>query len=83
MCFDFSGSGQSEGEYVTLGFYESSDTIDVINYALNSGKVSKIALWGRSMVYYIKKGAFTALFAACKEPNISCIVCDSPYKSLS
>ena len=21
-CFDFSGSGQSEGEYVSLGYYE-------------------------------------------------------------
>lgn len=25
VAFDFSGSGLSEGEYVSLGFYESQD----------------------------------------------------------
>jgi len=30
FCFDFSGSGMSDGEYVTLGYYESNDTLDVI-----------------------------------------------------
>ena len=30
-CFDFSGCGHSEGNYVSLGFYEKTDTLQVIN----------------------------------------------------
>jgi alpha/beta superfamily hydrolase len=33
LCsFDFSGSGVSEGEYVSLGVFETDDTLCVIDY---------------------------------------------------
>jgi len=32
VSFDFSGSGMSEGEYVSLGFYEAMDVDVVVNY---------------------------------------------------
>ena len=32
FCFDFSGSGKSEGDYVTLGVNESEDLLSVINF---------------------------------------------------
>jgi alpha/beta superfamily hydrolase len=32
FCFDFSGSGLSDGEYVSLGFYEMDDVEVVVNY---------------------------------------------------
>lgn len=47
FCFDFSGSGLSEGEYITLGINESHDLECVVNYLVSLGKVSNIALWGR------------------------------------
>lgn len=47
FCFDFSGSGLSEGEYVTLGYNESSDLECVIDHLYESGKISNIGLWGR------------------------------------
>lgn len=49
FSFDFSGCGNSEGEWVTLGWKEQKDLEAVINYLKGLGTVSKIGLWGRSM----------------------------------
>ena len=49
LLFDFSGSGLSEGEYISLGYYETDDVFTVIKYLNSTGRVSRIALWGRSM----------------------------------
>ncbi len=46
---DFSGSAMSDGEYVSLGIFESVDLETIVKYLRTCGKVSKIALWGRSM----------------------------------
>lgn len=43
------GCGLSEGEYISLGYYEKDDLSVVIKYLRESGKVSTIGLWGRSM----------------------------------
>ena len=32
VSFDFSGSGKSDGEYVSLGYYENIDTEILTNY---------------------------------------------------
>lgn len=55
-CFDFSGCGNSEGLWVTLGYKEKNDLQSVIEYLYEYKRVSSIALWGRSM------GAVTSLF---------------------
>ena len=44
FALDFSGSGLSDGEYVSLGYYESWDLKTVIEYIKNSGKASCIGL---------------------------------------
>ena len=33
ICFDFSGCGLSEGEYVSMGIFEKEDLREVVNYA--------------------------------------------------
>ena len=53
--FDFSGQGNSEAEYVTLGKRETKDLAAVIAYLRKTWKVENIGLWGRSM------GATTAM----------------------
>ncbi|EGR34508.1 hypothetical protein IMG5_009170 [Ichthyophthirius multifiliis] len=74
FLFDFSGSGQSDGEYITLGINELQDIICVINHLKDNFKVSSIGLWGRSM------GAVTALmYTAEFNKNIQCIILDSPF----
>ena len=46
---DLSGSGHSEGEYITLGWNEKEDVWDLIRYMKAKGTVSSVCLWGRSM----------------------------------
>ena len=75
-CFDFSGSGVSEGDYVSLGVFETEDTLCVIDWLKSSGKVSHIGLWGRSM------GAATALLHGERDPSIAGMILDSAFASL-
>ena len=75
FCFDFAGSGKSDGEYVSLGWWEREDLKVVINYLRETGRVSTIALWGRSM------GAVTALLYANRDPSLAGIVVDSPSRT--
>lgn len=77
FSFDFCGCGQSEGEYISLGYYEKQDVHCIVEYLLKSKKVSKIGLWGRSM------GAVTAIMYANEHPSlIDAMVLDSGFYSL-
>jgi len=74
--FDFCGSGLSDGEYVSLGFYEQKDLKAVTTYLRHERNVGRIGLWGRSM------GSATAIMYASKRTGISGIIADSPFSSL-
>ena len=76
VAFDFSGSGHSEGQFISLGHYEKFDLQKVVEYVRNYSKNNQIGLWGRSM------GAVTALMYAKLDPQISVMVLDSPFSSL-
>ena len=73
FVLDFAGSGQSEGEYISLGHYEQQDVRLVVDYIEKMQGVSKIGLWGRSM------GAATTMLYAHKDERISAICMDSPF----
>ena len=38
VSFDFSGSGMSEGDWVTLGYFEQHDVADVLAYLRSNGE---------------------------------------------
>jgi len=76
FTLDFSGCGQSEGEYISLGWYERDDVEVVVDYLRNTSKVSAIGLWGRSM------GAVTSLMHGDRDPTIAGMVLDSPFSEL-
>lgn len=76
FCFDFSGSGHSGGEFVTLGYHEHDDVVDVVDLLANGFGFSDFALWGRSM------GAASAVMAAPESDKIKGIIVDSAYSSL-
>ena len=40
FCFDFSGSGQSDGQYISLGYFEKDDLEIVIDYLRESNKTT-------------------------------------------
>ncbi|KAJ4956604.1 hypothetical protein NE237_013387 [Protea cynaroides] len=76
FTLDFSGSGLSEGEHVTLGWNEKDDLKAVVDYLRTDGNVSCIGLWGRSM------GAVTSLMYGAEDLSIAGIVLDSPFSDL-
>ncbi|EED91297.1 hypothetical protein THAPSDRAFT_269163 [Thalassiosira pseudonana CCMP1335] len=77
FAFDFAGSGKSDGEHVSLGYYEREDLMCVVAHLRATDVVSTIALWGRSM------GAVTALMHGDRDPSIAGMVLDSPFADLS
>eukprot|EP00242_Pyramimonas_sp_CCMP2087_P018462 CAMPEP_0198204502 /NCGR_PEP_ID=MMETSP1445-20131203/7910_1 /TAXON_ID=36898 /ORGANISM="Pyramimonas sp., Strain CCMP2087" /LENGTH=614 /DNA_ID=CAMNT_0043876401 /DNA_START=312 /DNA_END=2157 /DNA_ORIENTATION=- len=78
VTLDLSGSGLSEGEFVSLGYYEEDDVRVLCDYLRVKLGISQIALWGRSM------GAVTAaLYVTTRDPTIQCVVLDSPFTSLT
>jgi pimeloyl-ACP methyl ester carboxylesterase len=77
FSFDFAGSGKSDGEYVSLGYFEREDLMCVIAHLRATNVVSTIALWGRSM------GAATALMHGDRDPSIACMILDSPFADLT
>ena len=54
FSFDFAGSGKSDGDYVSLGYFEQEDLSCVVKHLRSldispNVRISKIAAWGRSM----------------------------------
>lgn len=76
LAFDFAGSGRSDGEWVTLGWWEKDDLAAVIQHLREEGRTSTLGLWGRSM------GAATAILHAPRDPLIDGLVLDSPFADL-
>ena len=74
--FDFSGCGLSEGDYISLGYFEKDDTSLVIDYVKNNFFVSEIGIWGRSM------GASAAIMTGAIRNDINFILADSPYVNM-
>lgn len=76
FAFDFSGSGISEGEHVSLGWYEKYDLNAVVTHLKTECNVGRIVLWGRSM------GAVTAMLYGDHTrdaPEVHGLVLDSPF----
>lgn len=80
LClFDFTGCGNSSGDFVTLGLKESEEIILLVNYLKTKLNYKKFLGWGRSM------GAVSWLLALDKfQKNgqahlINSVVVDSPF----
>ena len=74
FVFDFAGCGQSEGEFVSLGYHESKDLRIIIDFIKNNiPGTGKIGLFGRSM------GAATAMIYAHRDKRVEAICVDSPF----
>jgi pimeloyl-ACP methyl ester carboxylesterase len=79
VSLDFAGSGKSDGDYVSLGYYEREDLATVVAHLRRHHKHNKnlkIALWGRSM------GASTAIMYGARDSRVDCMILDSSFASL-
>jgi pimeloyl-ACP methyl ester carboxylesterase len=72
--FDFAGCGHSDGEYISLGHFETADLNFLIGELSNQFRMAKFILWGRSM------GAATAILS--RNPRVLGIIVDSAYTSI-
>ncbi|KAH0790468.1 Clan SC, family S9, unassigned serine peptidase [Histomonas meleagridis] len=71
FCFDFAGCGNSEGEYVSLGYFEKQDIEFLMGRLNQTFDIQSFVLWGRSM------GASSALLV--KSPFLSGVISDSSF----
>ncbi|KAA6396984.1 MAG: putative alpha/beta hydrolase family protein [Streblomastix strix] len=75
--FDFSGCGNSGGQYVTMGKNEINDLEDVIEHIKVKFGFKKIALYGRSM-----GGGISVMYAGRHPNDIVGVGIDAPFCSL-
>ena len=73
FVFDFPGCGKSEGEYISLGYYEKEDVRSIVDFIEKFPGVGKIGIWGRSM------GAATSLMYSYTDERIKAQCIDSPF----
>ena len=76
VAIDLPGCGLSEGEYISLGWYEQYDLANLVDFLREERRVGGLAIWGRSM------GAVTAILYASNNPKgIQALVLDSPFSN--
>lgn len=78
LVFDGRGHGNSEGRYVTYGYFERRDVESAIDWLITEKQVdrNRVGLAGESM------GAAIALQVAAQNPWIKAVWADSPFASL-
>ena len=76
FCFDFPGCGRSDGEYISLGWFERDEVHLIVDYIRSHRKASTVGLWGRSM------GAVTSLLHANRDPSVGALILDSAFSDL-
>lgn len=74
FCFDFAGCGLSDGDYVSLGYFESQDVNFLIRTLHKQFAMGPFVLWGRSM------GAATTLIV--DNPYVIAKISDSAFTSV-
>lgn len=79
VIFDDRGCGNSGGKGYTMGFEESTDLVEVINYARKIVPGAQIVLHGESL------GASTAILALDKDfgEDIKCVIADCGFSDLT
>ncbi|MGM0641244.1 MAG: alpha/beta hydrolase [Thermotogota bacterium] len=78
MMYDHPCHGKSTGKFVSMGYFESYELKDVINWVRNKkGENQEIGIHGESM------GAATVLQYGALDPDLSFIIADCPFSDLN
>jgi uncharacterized protein len=75
LLFDHRGRGSSEGELMSLGYFETLDALAAVGYALSRAPKVPLGIIGYSM------GASVAVMAAARDERVGAVVADSPFAS--
>lgn len=79
FLFDFRSRGESEGDAVTLGYYERGDVLAAIDYLKTRPDVGSAGFG----VLGISQGAASAILAAASTRDISAVAAEASFKSLN
>ncbi len=75
LMFDFRGHGRSEGDKISMGYFERFDLLGAVDYLKERG-LNNIGVLGFSM------GGAVAITAAAVEPAIKAVACDGAFARL-
>lgn len=75
LIYDARACGESEGDLISLGYYEANDLLSAIDYLKSIG-INKIAADG------ISQGGATIVFASEKSKDLNCIIIESCFDEL-
>ncbi|MBI2855926.1 MAG: alpha/beta hydrolase [Chloroflexi bacterium] len=78
LLFDMRSKGESEGDAVTLGYYERDDVKGAVDYLKSRPDVNSDALG----VLGVSMGGATAILAAAEIPELKAVVSESAFKSV-
>lgn len=78
FVFDFRGAGESEGTYVSLGYYERYDILGAVHYLQTRNDVDNDNIMG----FGFSMGGSALVFAQAEESVFSALILDSVYSSL-
>ncbi|SHJ71864.1 hypothetical protein SAMN02745163_02415 [Clostridium cavendishii DSM 21758] len=76
LTFDFRASGDSEGNFSSIGAFEKYDLLAAIDFAKKDKGAKHIGLIGWSM------GATTSILTASESEDVQAVIADSPFSSL-
>ncbi|MBI4235838.1 MAG: alpha/beta fold hydrolase [Chloroflexi bacterium] len=79
LLFDLRAHGESEGELLSAGYFETQDVFGALDYVTGA----KGERWERAGVLGFSLGAAIALMAAEQEPRLRAVVADSAFADLS
>ncbi len=75
LTYDARACGESEGDLISLGYYEANDLVAAIDYLKSTG-INKIAADG------ISQGGATIVFASAKSKDLKCVIIESCFDEL-
>jgi uncharacterized protein len=75
LLFDHRGRGSSEGDLMSLGYFETLDALAAVGYSLSMAPGVPLGLIGYSM------GGAVALMTAARDERVGAVVADSPFAS--
>jgi uncharacterized protein len=75
LVFDHRGRGSSDGDFMSLGYFETRDALAAVGYSISRAPGLPLGLIGYSM------GGAVAVMAAARDERVGAVVADSPYAS--
>ena len=78
VLFDLRNRGESEGEFVSFGFFEQDDALAAVDYLKSRDDLNEL----RIGMLGISQGGVAAVFAAAASEEVLAVVAEAPFRSV-